>query len=68
MDVTNRKPGIVTLTFFNNRGEKTQEQVLTDSRLFPEDLKVGEDLVFARKTKQDSSSNLTKALPSLMEN
>lgn len=66
-DITNRRPGVVTLTFFNSRGEKQQEQVLADPKLFPADLKVGDEVVFTKKEKH-SPSELPKAMPSLMEN
>ena len=64
--ITQRRPGVVTLTFFNSRGEKQQEQVLADPKLFPIDLKVGDEVRFCKVEKQGSnSSELTKALPSM---
>lgn len=63
MDVLGRKPGIVTITVFNNRGEKNMEVVLNGD-LFPTDLKVGDNLMFAKKegttTANDNPLSLTR--------
>lgn len=62
-DITNRQPGVVTITYFNSRGEKTREEVIPNNKLFPNDLKVGDELMFCKKEKQSTSIN---ALPSLL--